>query len=119
MALPNPDEDSCDEYPYASVIEGGSGTILRCTEEEENKTEGRQLQGFLSRECGQQACTFMVTFGNFYTSQTSVIVLLRILIRSRQLLKRTYCEDGGGANDGFEYVFVNNKFQHVGRGEGV
>ncbi|KAJ4311822.1 hypothetical protein N0V94_007764 [Neodidymelliopsis sp. IMI 364377] len=39
MATPGSDEDTCDEYPYASVIEGGSGAIIRCTDSDENTGE--------------------------------------------------------------------------------
>lgn len=64
MATPNADETSCDEYPYASVVEGGSGAILRCTELGENSAEGSALSGFYSSTCGNEPCTFMITFGN-------------------------------------------------------
>jgi len=71
MAKPNPEEDSCDEYPYAAVDEGGSGAILRCTEENENSEEGRQLSSFLRSECNNfKKCTFMVTFGNYDSGET-------------------------------------------------
>ena len=30
---------SCDEYPFASVNEGGSGAILRCVKPTENSSE--------------------------------------------------------------------------------
>ncbi|KAH7563853.1 hypothetical protein BM1_00900 [Bipolaris maydis] len=90
MATPNTDETSCDEYPYASVVEGGSGAILRCTQLIENTAEGTALSGFFSSVCGNQPCTFMITFGNPGGGQTP------------------YCLDGGGANDGFEYSYQGN-----------
>jgi hypothetical protein len=37
---------SCDEYPFASVEEGGAGAILRCVEPGENSSEGGQLGNF-------------------------------------------------------------------------
>jgi hypothetical protein len=90
MATPSAEETSCDEYPYASVVEGGSGAILRCTELGENTGEGSALSGFLSSVCGNEPCTFEITFGNPGGGQTP------------------YCLDGGGANDGFEYSYQGN-----------
>lgn len=63
MAMPNSDEDTYDEYPYASVVEGGSGAILRCTNSDENTGEGRALSTFFRSICGGEPCTFEVTFG--------------------------------------------------------
>jgi len=90
MATPGPDEDTCDEYPYASVVEGGSGALLRCTESGENTAEGSRLSGFFSSTCGNEPCTFDLTFGNPGTGNTP------------------YCLDGGGANDGYQYVYQGN-----------
>jgi hypothetical protein len=70
MATPGPDEDTCDEYPYASVVEGGTGAILRCTSGDENRAEGSRLSGFYSSVCGNQPCTFDLTFGNPGTGRT-------------------------------------------------
>jgi hypothetical protein len=62
--MPSAEEDSCDEYPYASVVEGGSGAILRCTQLSENTGEGSDVGAFYSSTCGREPCTFMITFGN-------------------------------------------------------
>ena len=70
MATPGPDEDTCDEYPFASVVEGGSGAILRCTSSDENTAEGSRLSGFYSSVCGNEPCTFDLTFGNPGTGRT-------------------------------------------------
>ena len=64
MAKPNSDEDTCDEYPYASVVEGGSGSILRCTATNENSGEGGKVGAFIRNTCHNQPCQFEVTFGN-------------------------------------------------------
>lgn len=64
MAMQNSDERTCDEYPYASVVEGGSGAILRCTNADENMGEGNDLSIFFRSTCGGKPCTFKVTFGN-------------------------------------------------------
>ncbi|KEQ90625.1 hypothetical protein AUEXF2481DRAFT_83841 [Aureobasidium subglaciale EXF-2481] len=93
MAKPNADENSCDEYPFASVTEGGTGAILRCTEGVENTAEGNALNGFLNSRCKYRPCSFMITFGNPNSGQTP------------------FCQDGGGANDEFEYTFVGGQFQ--------
>ena len=64
MATQNSDEDTCDEYPYASIVKGSSGAILQCTNLDENTGEGRDLSSFFSSTCGGEPCTFKVTFGN-------------------------------------------------------
>jgi hypothetical protein len=38
----NADVDNSDEYPYASTIEGGSGSAIRCVAGDEN-SEGTTL----------------------------------------------------------------------------
>lgn len=35
--------DSCDEYPFASAAEGGSGAILRCVALEDNLSRCKQI----------------------------------------------------------------------------
>lgn len=70
MAKANSDENSCDEYPFASVTEGGSEAILRCTEGVENTAEGNALNGFLNSRCKYKPCSFMVTFGNPNSGET-------------------------------------------------
>ncbi|KAF2159721.1 hypothetical protein M409DRAFT_70891 [Zasmidium cellare ATCC 36951] len=52
MDKPSSDEDSCDEYPYASTVEGGTGAIIRCTDENENLNEGSALGAFLTSNDG-------------------------------------------------------------------
>ncbi|KAI5205236.1 hypothetical protein E4T38_04292 [Aureobasidium subglaciale] len=101
MAKPNADENSCDEYPFASVTEGGTGAILRCTEGVENTAEGNALNGFLNSRCKYRPCSFMITFGNPNSGQTP------------------FCQDGGGANDEFEYTFVGGQFQLACRGGNI
>lgn len=61
-----PGATSCDEYPYASAVEGGTGAILRCTIVGENTGEGSALGGFLSSTegCGGEACTYSLAFIN-------------------------------------------------------
>lgn len=80
---PNDDQRSCDEYPYASTQQGGPGAMLRCTDEDENVAEGRQLIGFYTRTptggrpgCERKACTFDFaidsgTIGNMYFIRAS------------------------------------------------
>ncbi|CCX12486.1 deoxyribonuclease NucA/NucB-domain-containing protein [Pyronema domesticum] len=41
--------NSCDEFPFASVKEGGSGAILRCVKSSENSSEGGQLSAFYKK----------------------------------------------------------------------
>ncbi|GAB7351693.1 hypothetical protein MBLNU459_g2288t1 [Dothideomycetes sp. NU459] len=38
--------NSCDEFPFASVTQGGSGARLRCVDGSENSSEGGQLGNF-------------------------------------------------------------------------
>jgi hypothetical protein len=38
--------NSCDEFPFASTHEGGSGARLRCVDSTENSSEGGQLAAF-------------------------------------------------------------------------
>lgn len=53
MDKPSSGEDSCDEYPYAATVQGGAGSILRCTDPGENSLEGSYLSGFLT---GNKGC---------------------------------------------------------------
>lgn len=60
---------SCDEYPFAATEEGGTSSILRCTDVTQNTSEGSQFGGFTTRAtakggCGGQPCTFNVAFSN-------------------------------------------------------
>lgn len=66
MDTPTPSEDSCDEYPFASVVEGGGRAILRCTGLGENQAEGSAFSGYLSSNegCGGDPCTVMLGFAN-------------------------------------------------------
>ena len=64
---------SCDEYPFAATEEGGTSSILRCTDEDQNLQEGRLFGGFTSRSlanggCGSMACTFTMAFTNLENS---------------------------------------------------
>ncbi|KAI5815766.1 deoxyribonuclease NucA/NucB-domain-containing protein [Pyronema omphalodes] len=55
--------NSCDEYPFASVKEGGSGAILRCVRASENSSEGGQLGAFYKRlNNGEKFNVFMKNF---------------------------------------------------------
>lgn len=40
---------SCDEFPFASVKEGGAGAILRCVDGPDNSSEGGQLGNFYKK----------------------------------------------------------------------
>ncbi|EPQ32217.1 uncharacterized protein PFL1_00414 [Pseudozyma flocculosa PF-1] len=40
------DSNSCDEYPYASSIEGGAGSATRCVPSAENSSQGGSLSSF-------------------------------------------------------------------------
>jgi hypothetical protein len=42
------DRASCDEYPFASTKEGGSGSLIRPVPEEENTSQGQNLGTFLT-----------------------------------------------------------------------
>ncbi len=37
---------SCDEYPFASTLEGGAGATLRCVNPSENNSQGGSLSSF-------------------------------------------------------------------------
>lgn len=55
--------DECDEYPYASVTQGGTNAVLACTAGNENRDEGTQLATFYNAAngCGGNApCNFDV-----------------------------------------------------------
>ncbi|EYE93635.1 uncharacterized protein EURHEDRAFT_516582 [Aspergillus ruber CBS 135680] len=41
--------NSCDEFPFASVKEGGRNAHLRCVNINENRSEGGQLSGFYKK----------------------------------------------------------------------
>jgi len=40
---------SCDEYPFASTVQGGSGSIVRGVTVSENRTQGGELSAFYRR----------------------------------------------------------------------
>ncbi|KAK4502608.1 hypothetical protein PRZ48_006034 [Zasmidium cellare] len=97
---PSNEENSCDEYPYASTVEGGPDSIIRCTEEDENLNEGSALGGFLTSNdgCGGEQCTFTV-------------------MNTKASKDTPYCLDEGGANDGFEYRKKNGNYIQAKRGK--
>lgn len=46
---------SCDEYPFASTVEGGDGAHISCVVAFQNSLQGGYLNAFLSKlEYGQQ-----------------------------------------------------------------
>lgn len=78
------DGDECDEYPYASVSQGGTGAILRCVPGADNGNEGGQLSGFYAKEddtygCSGEKCQFKImlkedTYTNSYVIICSPLV---------------------------------------------
>ncbi|PLB41029.1 deoxyribonuclease NucA/NucB-domain-containing protein [Aspergillus candidus] len=87
MKKQSKDDDTCDEYPYASTKEGGTGAIIRCTNGAENSREGTDLSSFFRSTCGNKPCTFRVNFGNPGGGGSP------------------YCLNGNSANDGYQYSF--------------
>lgn len=60
MDPPDQTQVSCDEYPFASMTQGGQGASLRCVNLAENTEEGRRLGLLLTNAggCHHQECTF-------------------------------------------------------------
>ncbi|QIX01592.1 hypothetical protein AMS68_007109 [Peltaster fructicola] len=89
----------CDEYPYASTKEGGTGSTLRCVPAGENRSEGAQLGNFYKKSnakggCNSKPCTYLLFLKN-YNSKTP------------------YCTQKKGAtlkNDGYEFKLSSGKF---------
>ncbi|KAL5044254.1 hypothetical protein BDW71DRAFT_186294 [Aspergillus fruticulosus] len=93
--------NSCDEFPFASTREGGSGARLRCVDSTENSSEGGQLASFYGTI--NDGDTFGITIENWKGA--------------------SYCEDNPTCtNDGGEFFldptgnFVDGKRSITGRG---
>ena len=43
------DQTSCDEYPFASTVEGGDGAHIKCVVARQNSIQGGQLWGRLQQ----------------------------------------------------------------------
>jgi uncharacterized protein YuzB (UPF0349 family) len=83
--------NSCDEYPFASTEEGGTGAILRCVDSTENSSEGGQLGNFYKTiNDGDQFDIFVRNYGG-----------------------ATFCENVNANNDGSEFRLVNGAFQNA------
>ncbi len=81
--------DSCDEFPFASVEEGGTGASLRCVPQADQNSEGGQLSAFYANlSPGDQ---YTVTVENYGGAQ--------------------YCEDASDCtNDGDQFIYQNGQF---------
>ncbi|EAU37150.1 conserved hypothetical protein [Aspergillus terreus NIH2624] len=95
--------NSCDEFPFASTKEGGSGARLRCVDSTENSSEGGQLSAFYGTI--NDGDKFGITIENWKGASSS------------------YCEDNPTCtNDGGEFFldptgnFVDGKRSIAGRG---
>ncbi|GES59952.1 hypothetical protein ATEIFO6365_0002028300 [Aspergillus terreus] len=93
--------NSCDEFPFASTKEGGSGARLRCVDSTENSSEGGQLSAFYGTI--NDGDKFGITIENWKGA--------------------SYCEDNPTCtNDGGEFFldptgnFVDGKRSIAGRG---
>ncbi|KAI1111687.1 deoxyribonuclease NucA/NucB-domain-containing protein [Nemania sp. NC0429] len=88
--------NSCDEFPFASVQEGGNGAILRCVDSTENSSEGGQLGNFYKTiNNGDQFGIFVRNYGG-----------------------AAFCQNAAMANDGSEFRLVNGNFQNAKRRRG-
>ncbi|KAI1816370.1 deoxyribonuclease NucA/NucB-domain-containing protein [Poronia punctata] len=85
--------NSCDEFPFASTKEGGSGAILRCVDSTENSSEGGQLSNF---------------YKNLNDGDTFNIVM-------RHYGGAKFCENHGAKNDGSEFKLSNGAFKDAKR----
>ncbi|PYI33527.1 hypothetical protein BP00DRAFT_469914 [Aspergillus indologenus CBS 114.80] len=57
--------NSCDEYPFASVREGGAGAKLRCVPKGQNDSQGGQLSAFYRNSGIQNGQRYGVTLRNY------------------------------------------------------
>ena len=74
IAKYKPGGGTCDEYPYASVSQGGTEAVLRYVPGADNRFEGDQLSSLTSKSvanggCASQPCDFKIfletdTLGN-------------------------------------------------------
>ncbi|KAM7206471.1 Deoxyribonuclease NucA/NucB domain containing protein, partial [Naviculisporaceae sp. PSN 640] len=90
---------SCDEFPFASTKEGGTGAFLRCVDGAENSSEGGQL-------------------GNFYKKMKTGDTF-KLFIRNYKGAR--FCDSPGAVNDGGQFTlknsqFVNSKLRMAKRG---
>ena len=51
---------SCDEYPFASTYEGGTGAVIAAVPIKENSSQGGQLSAFYRRNSIQDGDCFEV-----------------------------------------------------------
>ncbi|MCJ1470175.1 hypothetical protein MMC07_008820 [Pseudocyphellaria aurata] len=83
--------NSCDEFPFASVKQGGDGATLRCVDGSENSSEGGQLSNFYKNL--KNGDSFGITVKNFKGAK--------------------YCDNANQCkNDGSEFK-LNNKGNFV------
>ncbi|KAA8913465.1 deoxyribonuclease NucA/NucB-domain-containing protein [Sphaerosporella brunnea] len=81
--------NSCDEYPFASTTQGGTGAILRCVDSTENSSEGGQLGAFYrGLNNGQQFGVVVRNYGG-----------------------AAFCANAGNCqNDGWEFKLQSGSF---------
>lgn len=81
--------DSCDEFPFASTVEGGTGASLRCVPVSDQHSEGGQLTQFYANlASGDQ---YEITVKNYIGAQ--------------------YCENAQDCtNDGNQFILSNGQF---------
>lgn len=58
------DSSSCDEYPYASALQGGADAVTRCVPATENSRQGGTLSSFYTREGIKNGDSYNVAFSN-------------------------------------------------------
>ena len=81
--------DSCDEFPFASVEEGGTGASLRCVDQSDQNSEGGQLSQF---------------YANLNTGDTYNITIV-------DYDGADYCTDASDCtNDGDQFILQNGAF---------
>jgi hypothetical protein len=88
--------DSCDEYPFASTHEGGTGSILRCVDSSENNSQGGSLSNF---------------YGTINDGDQFQVVV-------RNYGGANFCDNAAAQNDGSEFHLVNGAHVDARRGAG-
>jgi len=90
--------DTCDEYPYASTTQGGTGAILRCVPLADNASEGGQLTNFFNAPAGANGC-------GGAPCQFTIFILT-----GTPIANSPFCMTETGPNDGDEFKLQNGQY---------
>ncbi|OQN97869.1 hypothetical protein B0A48_16180 [Cryoendolithus antarcticus] len=93
---------SPDEYPYISSSLGGAGAIIRCTGPAENRDEGGQYGGIITRGTDEGGC------GSIIGCQIQIAFAF-------VNAESPFCTSQAGPNDGFQWTYSGGTYINAKR----